>query len=71
MASGGMTRRNTYVCSERTTADRHSVIQNGKENRYEILLVFKKMCFSQEKWKDGIYFLVFITKIQIIVVSIL
>uniref|UniRef100_A0A8D0WLD7 non-specific serine/threonine protein kinase n=1 Tax=Sus scrofa TaxID=9823 RepID=A0A8D0WLD7_PIG len=31
-ASGGMTRRNTYVCSERTTADRHSVIQNGKEN---------------------------------------
>ncbi|XP_056667195.1 MAP/microtubule affinity-regulating kinase 3 isoform X12 [Monodelphis domestica] len=30
--SGGMTRRNTYVCSERTTADRHSVIQNGKEN---------------------------------------
>lgn len=29
-----MTRRNTYVCSERTTADRHSVIQNGKENRY-------------------------------------
>lgn len=32
-ASGGMTRRNTYVCSERTTADRHSVIQNGKESR--------------------------------------
>uniref|UniRef100_A0A8C6F919 non-specific serine/threonine protein kinase n=2 Tax=Odontoceti TaxID=9722 RepID=A0A8C6F919_MONMO len=31
-ASGGMTRRNTYVCSERTTADRHSVIHNGKEN---------------------------------------
>ncbi|XP_053521996.1 MAP/microtubule affinity-regulating kinase 3 isoform X4 [Artibeus jamaicensis] len=31
-ASGGMTRRNTYVCSERTTADRHSVVQNGKEN---------------------------------------
>ncbi|XP_031310255.1 MAP/microtubule affinity-regulating kinase 3 isoform X8 [Camelus dromedarius] len=31
-ASGGMTRRNTYVCSERTTADRHSVIQNGKES---------------------------------------
>ncbi|XP_023783254.1 MAP/microtubule affinity-regulating kinase 3 isoform X5 [Cyanistes caeruleus] len=30
---GAMTRRNTYVCSERTTADRHSVIQNGKENR--------------------------------------
>ncbi|XP_029415817.1 MAP/microtubule affinity-regulating kinase 3 isoform X8 [Nannospalax galili] len=31
-ASGGMTRRNTYVCSERTAADRHSVIQNGKES---------------------------------------
>ncbi|XP_042193833.1 MAP/microtubule affinity-regulating kinase 3a isoform X12 [Callorhinchus milii] len=31
--SGGMTRRNTYVCSERTNADRHSVLQNGKENR--------------------------------------
>ncbi|XP_074005556.1 MAP/microtubule affinity-regulating kinase 3 isoform X6 [Numenius arquata] len=30
-APGAMTRRNTYVCSERTTADRHSVIQNGKE----------------------------------------
>ncbi|ETE69248.1 MAP/microtubule affinity-regulating kinase 3 [Ophiophagus hannah] len=29
---GAMTRRNTYVCSERTTADRHSVIQNGKES---------------------------------------
>ncbi|XP_013915071.1 PREDICTED: MAP/microtubule affinity-regulating kinase 3 isoform X2 [Thamnophis sirtalis] len=27
-----MTRRNTYVCSERTAADRHSVIQNGKES---------------------------------------
>ncbi|XP_030905217.1 MAP/microtubule affinity-regulating kinase 3 isoform X9 [Melopsittacus undulatus] len=32
-APGAMTRRNTYVCSERTTADRHSVIQNGKKNR--------------------------------------
>ncbi|XP_066550971.1 MAP/microtubule affinity-regulating kinase 3a isoform X7 [Amia ocellicauda] len=30
--SGGMTRRNTYVCSERNSTDRHSVIQNGKEN---------------------------------------
>lgn len=29
-----MTRRNTYVCSERNSAERHSVIQNGKENRY-------------------------------------
>ncbi|XP_063295802.1 MAP/microtubule affinity-regulating kinase 3 isoform X6 [Pelobates fuscus] len=31
--SSGMTRRNTYVCSERAPTDRHSVIQNGKENR--------------------------------------
>ncbi|XP_069772592.1 MAP/microtubule affinity-regulating kinase 3a isoform X3 [Narcine bancroftii] len=30
--SGGMTRRNTYVCSERTNIDRHPVLQNGKEN---------------------------------------
>ena len=29
------------------------------------------MCFSQKKWKDDIYFLIFIIKIQIIVVSIL
>uniref|UniRef100_A0A8C1VY48 non-specific serine/threonine protein kinase n=1 Tax=Cyprinus carpio TaxID=7962 RepID=A0A8C1VY48_CYPCA len=32
--SSGMTRRNTYVCSERNATDRHAVIQNGKENRY-------------------------------------
>uniref|UniRef100_A0A8B9JPB9 non-specific serine/threonine protein kinase n=1 Tax=Astyanax mexicanus TaxID=7994 RepID=A0A8B9JPB9_ASTMX len=30
--SGGMTRRNTYVCSDRSAGDRHAVIQNGKEN---------------------------------------
>ncbi|XP_070843953.1 MAP/microtubule affinity-regulating kinase 3-like isoform X2 [Chaetodon trifascialis] len=30
--SSSMTRRNTYVCSERNSADRHSVVQNGKEN---------------------------------------
>ncbi|XP_012992834.2 MAP/microtubule affinity-regulating kinase 3a isoform X3 [Esox lucius] len=30
--SGGMTRRNTYVCSDRNTTDRLSVIPNGKEN---------------------------------------
>uniref|UniRef100_A0A8C5QC85 MAP/microtubule affinity-regulating kinase 3 n=1 Tax=Leptobrachium leishanense TaxID=445787 RepID=A0A8C5QC85_9ANUR len=30
--SSGMSRRNTYVCSERAPTDRHSVIQNGKEN---------------------------------------
>ncbi|XP_051954237.1 MAP/microtubule affinity-regulating kinase 3 isoform X10 [Xyrauchen texanus] len=30
--SSGMTRRNTYVCSERNATDRNSVVQNGKEN---------------------------------------
>ncbi|KPP74318.1 MAP/microtubule affinity-regulating kinase 3-like [Scleropages formosus] len=30
--SGGMTRRNTYVCSERNATDRLAVVQNGKEN---------------------------------------
>lgn len=33
--SSSMTRRNTYVCSDRNAADhRHPVLQNGKENRY-------------------------------------
>ncbi|XP_075892679.1 MAP/microtubule affinity-regulating kinase 4 isoform X2 [Nelusetta ayraudi] len=27
-----MTRRNTYVCTDRSNADRHSLLQNGKEN---------------------------------------
>ncbi|XP_061598794.1 MAP/microtubule affinity-regulating kinase 3a isoform X11 [Cololabis saira] len=31
-ASAGMTRRNTYVCSDRNNAERLSVIPNGKEN---------------------------------------
>nr|AAH84772.1 LOC495312 protein [Xenopus laevis] len=31
--SSGMSRRNTYVCNDRAPTDRHSVIQNGKENR--------------------------------------
>ncbi|XP_040919874.1 MAP/microtubule affinity-regulating kinase 3-like isoform X2 [Toxotes jaculatrix] len=30
--SSSMTRRNTYVCSERSSTDRHSVVHNGKEN---------------------------------------
>ncbi|XP_016329283.1 MAP/microtubule affinity-regulating kinase 3-like isoform X3 [Sinocyclocheilus anshuiensis] len=30
--SGGMSRRNTYVCTERNDTDRLSVIPNGKEN---------------------------------------
>ena len=32
-ASAGMTRRNTYVCSDRNNSDRLAVIPNGKENR--------------------------------------
>ncbi|XP_039980468.1 MAP/microtubule affinity-regulating kinase 3-like isoform X3 [Xiphias gladius] len=31
--SSSMTRRNTYVCSERNSTDRHPVVHNGKENR--------------------------------------
>uniref|UniRef100_A0A671LSI9 non-specific serine/threonine protein kinase n=1 Tax=Sinocyclocheilus anshuiensis TaxID=1608454 RepID=A0A671LSI9_9TELE len=27
-----MTRRNTYVCTDRTSTDRHTLLQNGKEN---------------------------------------
>ncbi|XP_034091111.1 MAP/microtubule affinity-regulating kinase 3a isoform X2 [Gymnodraco acuticeps] len=34
-ASAGMTRRNTYVCSDRNNTDRLSVIPNGKENSVE------------------------------------
>lgn len=29
-----MTRRNTYVCTERPGAERPSLLPNGKENRY-------------------------------------
>uniref|UniRef100_A0A8C1I3A8 non-specific serine/threonine protein kinase n=1 Tax=Cyprinus carpio carpio TaxID=630221 RepID=A0A8C1I3A8_CYPCA len=28
-----MTRRNTYVCTDRSNTDRHSLLQNGKDNR--------------------------------------
>uniref|UniRef100_G3PG09 MAP/microtubule affinity-regulating kinase 3 n=2 Tax=Gasterosteus aculeatus aculeatus TaxID=481459 RepID=G3PG09_GASAC len=30
--STAMTRRNTYVCTDRSGTDRHSLLQNGKEN---------------------------------------
>ncbi|XP_017291767.1 MAP/microtubule affinity-regulating kinase 4 isoform X6 [Kryptolebias marmoratus] len=30
--ASAMTRRNTYVCTDRTGTDRHSLLQNGKEN---------------------------------------
>ncbi|KAM3616641.1 uncharacterized protein V6R79_021189 [Siganus canaliculatus] len=30
--ASAMTRRNTYVCTDRSNADRHSLLQNGKEN---------------------------------------
>nr|XP_020480287.1 MAP/microtubule affinity-regulating kinase 3-like isoform X2 [Monopterus albus] len=30
--SSSMTRRNTYVCTERSPTDQHSVVHNGKEN---------------------------------------
>uniref|UniRef100_A0A674B4D7 non-specific serine/threonine protein kinase n=1 Tax=Salmo trutta TaxID=8032 RepID=A0A674B4D7_SALTR len=35
----GRIRRNTYVCSERNASDRHSVIQNGKENRLKCVVL--------------------------------
>uniref|UniRef100_A0A8C6YCG7 non-specific serine/threonine protein kinase n=1 Tax=Naja naja TaxID=35670 RepID=A0A8C6YCG7_NAJNA len=34
--SSMMTRRNTYVCTERPGGDRHSLLQNGKENRWAL-----------------------------------
>ncbi|XP_036697345.1 MAP/microtubule affinity-regulating kinase 3 isoform X16 [Balaenoptera musculus] len=52
-ASGGMTRRNTYVCSERTTADRHSVIQNGKENRNMSFRFIKSRNVSAEQKEEN------------------
>ncbi|XP_047449959.1 MAP/microtubule affinity-regulating kinase 4 isoform X4 [Mugil cephalus] len=30
--ASAMTRRNTYVCTDRSGSDRHSLLQNGKEN---------------------------------------
>ncbi|XP_076832404.1 MAP/microtubule affinity-regulating kinase 4 isoform X2 [Brachyhypopomus gauderio] len=30
--ASAMTRRNTYVCTDRSSMDRHSLLQNGKEN---------------------------------------
>uniref|UniRef100_A0A673C499 non-specific serine/threonine protein kinase n=1 Tax=Sphaeramia orbicularis TaxID=375764 RepID=A0A673C499_9TELE len=30
--ASAMTRRNTYVCTDRSSNDRHSLLQNGKEN---------------------------------------
>lgn len=33
--ASAMTRRNTYVCTDRSNTDRHSLLQNGKENRWE------------------------------------
>lgn len=33
LPASAMTRRNTYVCTDRSNADRHSLLQNGKENR--------------------------------------
>lgn len=51
-ASAGMTRRNTYVCSDRNNADRLSVIPNGKENRCETFLHFQVR--SQQGFKSNI-----------------
>lgn len=44
-----MTRRNTYVCSDRNNTDRLSVIPNGKENRWERMFVVFDLVSS---WKN-------------------
>ena len=31
--ASAMTRRNTYVCTDRNSTERSSLLQNGKENR--------------------------------------
>uniref|UniRef100_A0A8C4EDI6 non-specific serine/threonine protein kinase n=1 Tax=Dicentrarchus labrax TaxID=13489 RepID=A0A8C4EDI6_DICLA len=48
-ASAGMTRRNTYVCSDRNNADRLSVIPNGKENSDLLTLHCKQLSRFGEK----------------------
>uniref|UniRef100_A0A8C1T917 non-specific serine/threonine protein kinase n=1 Tax=Cyprinus carpio TaxID=7962 RepID=A0A8C1T917_CYPCA len=42
--SGGMSRRNTYVCTEKNNADHLSVIPNGKENRYRLPFLCLDRC---------------------------
>uniref|UniRef100_A0A8C7KRN8 non-specific serine/threonine protein kinase n=1 Tax=Oncorhynchus kisutch TaxID=8019 RepID=A0A8C7KRN8_ONCKI len=48
--SGGMRRRNTYVCSERNASDRHSVIQNGKENRLKYVVLTLNFSFLHPRF---------------------
>ena len=43
-----MTRRNTYVCTERPGAERPSLLPNGKENRYE-----GRAAMGKERWGIG------------------
>ena len=43
-----MTRRNTYVCTERPGAERPSLLPNGKENRYE-----GRAATGKERWGIG------------------
>ncbi|KAK1891863.1 MAP/microtubule affinity-regulating kinase 3 [Dissostichus eleginoides] len=42
-ASAGMSRRNTYVCSDRNNTDRLSVIPNGKENSMSEMLRYQNV----------------------------
>lgn len=51
--ASAMTRRNTYVCTDRSSTDRHSLLQNGKENRWEehrCLSVFRLIFYC--KWQN-------------------
>ena len=43
-----MTRRNTYVCTDRTGADRHSLLQNGKDNRYRFCVGGFNLCHCRQ-----------------------
>lgn len=46
--ASAMTRRNTYVCTDRSNSDRHSLLQNGKENRWELQMCIWSIRSTQQ-----------------------
>ncbi|KAI5626761.1 MAP/microtubule affinity-regulating kinase 4 isoform X3, partial [Silurus asotus] len=40
VSASAMTRRNTYVCTDRASTDRHSLLQNGKENSHSYTALY-------------------------------
>lgn len=42
-----MTRRNTYVCTERSAADQNAPLQNGKDSRYSPHVLLRAVRSSQ------------------------